>query len=139
MVQSSWFQMGGDKRLQPPKLVYLIKEIGESHQPPSSHDTSQKISIAIKPTINGKIQPRPDIIEPPEEIQDRIGFIYNNLSINNLKHKSKEMREALETNPDFFIWLANYIVVKRVLKEENFLQIYAEVVEELRNRIYYLL
>ena len=77
--------MGGDKRLQPPKLVYLIKEIGESHGGPPGHgqESGQKMSIAIKPTINGKIQPRPDIIEPPEEIQDRIGFIYNNLSIYN--------------------------------------------------------
>ena len=114
---------GGEKRLQPPMLVALIKEC-----------VKEQRSIIPTPDPSA-IRTRPDITEPPEEIQDRIGFIYNNLSNNNLKQKSAEMRQALESNPDYFLWLANYIVVKRVLKEENFLQTYADVVEELTAKL----
>ena len=123
IVTSSWFRQGGEKRLQPPMLVALIKEC-----------VKEQRSIIPTPDPSA-IRTRPDITEPPEEIQDRIGFIYNNLSNNNLKQKSAEMRQALESNPDYFLWLANYIVVKRVLKEENFLQTYADVVEELTAKL----
>ena len=60
MVQSQWFKMGGDKRLQPPKLVFMIKEVGEA--------PINTPSMAPKPTSDA-IQSRPDITEPPEEIQ----------------------------------------------------------------------
>ena len=123
IVTSGWFRQGGEKRLQPPMLVSLIKDC-----------VKEQRSIIPTPDPSA-IRTRPDITEPPEEIQDRIGFIYNNLSNNNLKQKSAEMRKALESNPDYFLWLANYIVVKRVLKEENFLQTYADVVEELNNKL----
>ena len=127
MVNSQWFKMGsGEKRLQPPKLVFMIKECADQPQ-------RSVVGTVVPKPDPGKLQPRPDIAEPPEEVKDRIGFIYNNLSVNNLKQKSLEMRQALESNPDHFVWLANYIVVKRVLKEENFLQTYADVVEELRS------
>jgi hypothetical protein len=48
-----------------------------------------------------------------------------------LKQKAKEVRECLEENVQYYIWLSAYLISQRVLKEENFLQTYADVVEEL--------
>ena len=48
-----------------------------------------------------------------------------------MKQKAKDVRECLEDNQMYYVWLANYLISQRVLKEENFLQTYADVVEEL--------
>ena len=52
----------------------------------------------------------------------------------NLKQKSKDVRDCLQDNQKYYLWLANYLISERVLKEENFLQTYADVVEELSHK-----
>lgn len=49
---------------------------------------------------------------PASEVQDKISFIINNISVANLEAKAKEFTEILKEqyNP----WFAQYIVMKRL-------------------------
>ena len=47
---------------------------------------------------------------PSESTADKVHFLFNNLSAQNLEAKSKEIRELLPAQYDG--WVANYIVVR---------------------------
>lgn len=68
-------------------------------------------------------------IEPEDSVKEKIFFIFNNLSQQNLKEKSEEMKALL--SPDYYTYLANYLVTKRVSMEENFHKLYLNLVDEL--------
>ena len=59
------------------------------------------------------------------QVQDKVIFLVNNLSGNNLEAKAKELKAILtsETYP----WFANYMVVKRAAQEANFHHLYLQV------------
>jgi hypothetical protein len=69
-------------------------------------------------------------IAPPEHIQDRIGFIFNNLSLSNMQLKGDELKDVLKE--DFWDWLAHYLVVKRVSIEPNFHALYSQFIDTMR-------
>lgn len=48
---------------------------------------------------------------PSSEVQDKIAFIMNNISITNLDQKAKECLEVLKE--DYHPWFAQYMVMKR--------------------------
>ena len=62
---------------------------------------------------------------PPEQVQDKVGFIVNNLSAANLDAKARELRGVV--TPDMWPWFANYMVVKRAAQEPNFHSLYLQV------------
>ena len=69
-------------------------------------------------------------VAPSESIQDKIGFIFNNLSLSNLQVKSDELKDVLKE--DFWDWIAHYLVVKRVSIEPNFHTLYSHFIESLK-------
>lgn len=48
---------------------------------------------------------------PSSEVQDKIAFIMNNISITNLDQKAKECLEVLKDS--YHPWFAQYVVMKR--------------------------
>lgn len=68
---------------------------------------------------------------PPEPMQDKIAFIFNNLSQLNLKPKCDELRDIVseEYNP----WLSQYLVMKRASIEFNFHGLYSNFLDTLGN------
>ncbi|GMI05586.1 hypothetical protein TrVE_jg1082 [Triparma verrucosa] len=66
---------------------------------------------------------------PPDNILDRIQFIINNISMSNLDGKVQELREIM--NPQWFGWLGNYLVVKRISTQPNFHSLYLAFLEKL--------
>lgn len=58
------------------------------------------------------------------QVQDKVGFVVNNLSASNLEAKAKELAGILEAPA--FPWFANYMVVKRAAQEPNFHGIYLQ-------------
>ncbi|PJF16482.1 hypothetical protein PSACC_03678 [Paramicrosporidium saccamoebae] len=62
---------------------------------------------------------------PSEGVRDRILFILNNLSINNLEHKANDLVKVLEEV--HFAWLAQYLVVRRASLEPNYHSLYLEL------------
>ncbi len=69
-------------------------------------------------------------VPPSEAIQDKIGFIFNNLSLSNMTIKGDELKEAVKD--DYWEWIAHYLVVKRVSIEPNFHSLYSQFVDTMK-------
>lgn len=68
-----------------------------------------------------------DFPRPAESSVDRIHFLINNLSMDNLDSKTRELTEHIRS--DFFPWFSNYMVVKRVTQESNFQPLYLALLD----------
>ncbi|KAJ3141458.1 hypothetical protein HK100_006468 [Physocladia obscura] len=68
--------------------------------------------------------------EPDPVIKDKILFIINNITFDNLESKVDEMKEIL--NDSHFRWFSEYLVVKRASIEPNFHQLYIALLESLQ-------
>lgn len=74
-------------------------------------------------------------VAPPETLQDKTAFIFNNLSQLNLKSKCDELRELV--TDEYYPWLAQYLVMKRASIEVNFHVLYSHFLDTLNiNEIY---
>jgi CCR4-NOT transcription complex subunit 1 len=63
-------------------------------------------------------------------VQDKIGFIFNNLSLSNIQIKGDELVDIVKD--DFWDWIAHYLVVKRVSIEPNFHTLYSMFIDTLK-------
>ncbi|XP_072946619.1 CCR4-NOT transcription complex subunit 1-like [Epargyreus clarus] len=72
------------------------------------------------------------IIAPPEAIQDKTFFIFNNLSQLNLQTKCEELREFI--TEEYYPWLSQYLVMKRASIEFNFHALYSNFLDVLKVR-----
>ncbi|KAI9329571.1 CCR4-Not complex component, Not1-domain-containing protein [Obelidium mucronatum] len=70
-----------------------------------------------------------DAAEPDDTIKDKILFIINNLTFDNLEEKVEEMKEVLVD--EHFRWFSEYLVVKRTSIEPNFHELYIALLESL--------
>lgn len=66
---------------------------------------------------------------PPEAILDRVQFLINNVSPSNVDSKAKDLRKMLE--PEYFDWLGQYLVVKRISTQPNFHPLYLAFLDQL--------
>ncbi|KAF1774052.1 CCR4-NOT transcription complex subunit 1, HEAT repeat [Phytophthora cactorum] len=78
---------------------------------------------------SSKVDETEAIEQPDENVKDRIHFIVNNMSISNLEAKIPEVRKMLL--PEYHAWLANYLVVKRILTQPNYHTVYLIFIEKL--------
>lgn len=69
-------------------------------------------------------------VAPSETIQEKISFIFNNLSLMNIQPKSDELKDTVKE--DYWEWVAHYLVVKRVSIEPNFHTLYSQFVDILK-------
>ena len=67
---------------------------------------------------------------PPEQVQDKVFFIFNNLSLANMDTKGTELRENI--SDEFMLWVAQYLVMKRASIEHNFHTLYANFIEHIK-------
>lgn len=72
------------------------------------------------------------ITAPPEPIQDKTAFIFNNLSQLNLQTKCEELKEIV--TDEYFPWLSQYLVMKRASIELNFHALYSNFLDVLKIR-----
>lgn len=70
------------------------------------------------------------ITPPPEVIQDKTAFIFNNLNQMNLPQKSEELKEVVGT--DYWPWISQYLVMKRASIELNFHNLYSNLLDTLK-------
>ena len=69
---------------------------------------------------------------PSDKIQDKVAFIFNNLSLINMSDKSVELKDNLGGDlKEFSGWLATYLVMKRASIEPNFHTLYSNFLEVL--------
>ncbi|CAN2389296.1 CCR4-NOT transcription complex subunit [Pristimantis euphronides] len=70
-------------------------------------------------------------VEPPENVQEKIAFIFNNLSQSNMTQKVEELKETVKD--EFMPWVSQYLVMKRVSIELNFHSLYSNFLDALKN------
>jgi hypothetical protein len=77
--------------------------------------------------------------EPSDKAQDKVAFIFNNLSLMNMTTKGDELKEVLGgptmtiSVEEYSCWLAQYLVMKRASIEPNFHTLYSSFLEVLHN------
>ena len=69
------------------------------------------------------------MLAPPDQLSDKITLIINNLSPSNCEEKANELRSMI--NPDYFAWLAQYFVQKRIPSQPNFHSLYLQFIDFL--------
>ena len=69
---------------------------------------------------------------PEEEVEDKVLFILNNVSSENLSSKIKELVEVLE--PKHYQWFANYIVEQRAKSQPNYQELYLNLLDLLNDK-----
>ncbi|XP_033113474.1 CCR4-NOT transcription complex subunit 1-like isoform X3 [Anneissia japonica] len=91
------------------------------HVPPSIANTTNINTLLVA----RKDEPK----EPPENIQDKIAFIFNNLSQSNMTIKAEDIKESVA---EYKQWIAQYMVMKRASIEFNFHSLYSSFVDTLK-------
>lgn len=99
----------------------------------------QTLSVVTGPSAFGAttnidmlLQQAKDVTTPDSQLQDKIHFIFNNLSNTNLEQKEKELSAAIMPYGDQFIpWLSQYIVIKRAAQEQNYHSLYLSLIDRL--------
>ena len=81
--------------------------------------------------------------QPNDKVQDKVAFIFNNLSLMNMTQKGEELKDIISgssTNnsiDEYSCWLAQYLVMKRASIEPNFHTLYSSFLEVLHNEHLY--
>jgi CCR4-NOT transcription complex subunit 1 len=76
---------------------------------------------------------RPDIYEDPnEEIQDKILFVLNNVSEQNIHEKLRDLKDVLKD--EHHQWFAAYLVEQRAKLQPNFQRLYLDLLGLISNR-----
>lgn len=85
--------------------------------------------LDIDQLVRGGFDQPSEIDEPPAATADKVFFVFNNISPDNVVSKASELRSVLEAR--FAPWLANYLVERRLSVEYNFHDLYLSFVDQL--------
>ncbi|KAG6747935.1 hypothetical protein POTOM_047826 [Populus tomentosa] len=101
---------------------------------PSRAVTSTRFGSALNiETLVAAAERRETQIEAPgSEIQDKISFIINNISVANVEAKAKEFTEILKEQ--HYPWFAQYMVMKRASIEPNFHDLYLKFLDKVYSK-----
>ncbi|KAJ7950880.1 putative CCR4-NOT transcription complex protein [Quillaja saponaria] len=101
---------------------------------PTRGPTSTRFGSALNiETLVAAAEKRETPIEAPaSEVQDKISFIINNISVTNIEAKSKELAEILKEQ--FYPWFAQYMVMKRASIEPNFHDLYLKFLDKVNSK-----
>ncbi|XP_004306964.1 PREDICTED: CCR4-NOT transcription complex subunit 1-like [Fragaria vesca subsp. vesca] len=100
---------------------------------PSRGATSTRFGSALSiETLVAAAEKRDAPVEAPAEIQDKVLFIVNNISLANIEVKSKEFSEILKEQ--YYPWFAQYMVMKRASIEPNFHDMYLKFLDKLNSK-----
>ncbi|XP_020538535.1 CCR4-NOT transcription complex subunit 1 isoform X2 [Jatropha curcas] len=96
--------------------------------------TSTRFGSALNiETLVAAAERRETPIEAPaSEIQDKISFIINNISVANIEAKAKEFTEILKEQ--YYPWFAQYMVMKRASIEPNFHDLYLKFLDKVNSK-----
>ncbi|ODH38613.1 hypothetical protein ACO22_02249 [Paracoccidioides brasiliensis] len=92
-------------------------------------DTTQRkfSSLHVDPPL------RPEIYrDPDEEVHDKILFILNNVSEQNINVKLKDLKDVLQE--EHYQWFASYLVEERAKLQPNFQQLYLDLLELISDK-----
>jgi CCR4-NOT transcription complex subunit 1 len=79
------------------------------------------------------VQQAKQVPQPDVGVQDKVHFIFNNLSNSNLDQKEKDMLAIM--TEQYVPWMCQYIVIKRAAQEANYLSLYIQFVDRLDKKV----
>ena len=85
-------------------------------------------SISADPISSGS-----SFEDPDEEVQDKVLFVLNNVTEQNINAKFTDLIDVLEAK--HFRWLASYLVEERAKLQDNYQLLYLEVLNMLDDKI----
>uniref|UniRef100_A0A1J3EG21 CCR4-NOT transcription complex subunit 1 n=1 Tax=Noccaea caerulescens TaxID=107243 RepID=A0A1J3EG21_NOCCA len=102
---------------------------------PARGATSTRFGSALNiETLVAAAERRENAIEaPPSDVQDKVSFIINNISIANIESKGKEFAEILPQQ--YYPWFAQYMVMKRASIEPNFHDLYLKFLDKVDSKL----
>ena len=113
-------------------------------RPTTTSSAGGRLSIANTTNIDTLLAARQseggeENVTPGEAEQDKIAFIFNNLSVQNLSVKGEDLKEVLKFDEidGHAKWLATYLVMKRASIEPNFHNLYAQFLSSLKSEKMY--
>ncbi|KAB8272086.1 CCR4-Not complex component, Not1-domain-containing protein [Aspergillus minisclerotigenes] len=91
--------------------------------------TSRKfISVHVDPPL------RPEVYnDPDEDVQDKILFVLNNVSEQNIEEKLQDLTDVLRDQ--HHQWFASYLVEERAKLQPNFQQLYLDLLDRINDRV----
>ncbi|XP_020701272.1 CCR4-NOT transcription complex subunit 1 isoform X2 [Dendrobium catenatum] len=98
----------------------------------SSHSTGFGAALNIETLVAAAEQRDTPMEAPASEVQDKILFIVNNISIANVEAKAKEFNEVLKEQ--YYPWFAQYMVMKRTSIEPNFHDLYLKFLDKVNSK-----
>lgn len=77
---------------------------------------------------------RPEVYEDPDEdVQDKILFVLNNVSEQNIEEKLRDLTDVLRDQ--HHQWFASYLVEERAKLQPNFQQLYLDLLERIGDKV----
>lgn len=77
---------------------------------------------------------RPEVYQDPDEaVQDKILFVLNNVSEQNIDEKLRDLIDALQDQ--HHQWFASYLVEERAKLQPNFQQLYLDLLERINDKL----
>ncbi|KAF4235881.1 hypothetical protein CNMCM6805_007816 [Aspergillus fumigatiaffinis] len=90
--------------------------------------TRKFLSIHVDPPL------RPEIYhDPDEDVQDKILFVLNNVSEQNIEEKLHDLTDVLRDQ--HHQWFASYLVEERAKLQPNFQQLYLDLLDRINDKI----
>ncbi|KAE8150549.1 CCR4-Not complex component, Not1-domain-containing protein [Aspergillus avenaceus] len=90
--------------------------------------TRRFISIHVDPPL------RPEVYtDPDEDIQDKILFVLNNVSEQNIEEKLRDLTDVLRDQ--HHQWFASYLVEERAKLQPNFQQLYLDLLDRINDKV----
>lgn len=112
---------------------------GAASQAAGGSGSSQAATLGSRPSIANATnidtllvatEQEEKITAPPEGLQDKTAFIFNNLSQLNLQSKCDELKEIV--SEEYWPWISQYLVMKRASIEFNFHLLYSNFLDTLK-------
>lgn len=114
-------------------VISSVSSSSSSKPSPSTASMPSRPSIANATNIDTLLvatEKEDKITAPPEALQDKVAFVFNNLSQLNLATKCDEIRDIV--TEEYFPWIAQYLVMKRASIELNFHALYSNFLDVLK-------
>lgn len=91
--------------------------------------TSRKFrSVQVDPPLRSELYQDPD-----EDVQDKILFVLNNVSEQNMEEKLQDLRDVLRDQ--YHQWFASYLVEERAKLQPNFQQLYLDLLDRIGDKV----
>lgn len=108
-----------------------VTPAGMLRQP--SYSTGFGAALNIETLVAAAERRDTPIEAPASEVQDKILFMINNISIANMEAKAKEFTEVLKES--YYSWFAQYMVMKRASIEPNFHDLYLKFLDKVNSKL----